>query len=745
MLIILWSAVANAVVVDGYVRDAQTGEPVPYATICASDLSAGTVTDNSGYYVLRTTIAGTGVVEYSAVGYRVRACTLDLSGPLALRYDVRLRREPIPMPGVTSSAERERSRHEIDVGVRRLSAMDVSLTPRLIEPDLLRSFQSQPGVAAVSDFSSALYVRGGSPDQNAILLDGVPVYSPYHLSGLFSTFNTDALKGAELHAGAFPAEYGHAVSSVLDVTTKRGNSGRFAGKWDIGLLTSRVLFEGPLPRGSFLVAGRRAYTAVATGVIARATHDSLFSLPYYFYDLQGRADFDPSSRDWLALSGYFSHDAIDSAEVGDTANFHWGSRSLSLRWRHLFAPGLLLTSFAGHGASSARLRYVAGRDDTLRMSTGTAWLRSQIEYLPDSVHALVAGCEAELFDLSSFRSADSNILWSTHARPLYAALHVGDKWRPRAGILLQPGIRLEYFTSGSYFRVSPRLAAKYFVREDLSLSAGVGRYYQYVSTPFPRDELLMRAPALLFQQLVPADSNLAPVWADHVALGGEKWFVNGMRLTAEAYYKRMGNLLETDLYFDPASHPDFDPLNCYPLSLVDANARIRSGTGRAAGIDLLLRAGTGWVGYGLSVARRQFLGEEFYPVYDSRHNINAGGTVSLGRGWSVTLQWLFRTGFPDTGPVGWYQEVIVDPANGHQYFLWAPVQAEGLRYPAYHRLDAGIEKSIHLRGVELACYLEVFNVYARRNVLWYSYSDGERKPYVLMPVPLPSLGIRGSF
>jgi len=207
----------------------------------------------------------------------------------------------------------------------------------------------------------------------------------------------------------------------------------------------------------------------------------------------------------------------------------------------------------------------------------------------------------------------------------------------------------------------------------------------------------------------------------------------------------MGNLLETDLYFDPSEDPDFNPFNLYPISLVHANTVIRTGTGRAAGIDLLVRSGVGWVGYSLAVARRQFVGDEFYPVYDSRHSINAGGTIALGRGWSATLQWVFRTGFPDTGPVGWYGQVYVNPVTGHRYFWWRPLQADGLRYPAYHRLDAGIEKSFHLRGVELTCYLGVFNVYARKNVLWYGYEYGERKPYVLIPVPLPSLGFRGSF
>jgi hypothetical protein len=659
---LLCVAVAKAAVLNGYVRDARSGEPLPYASVYVSDLSGGTATNKDGYYVLRATGNGLSVVEFSAVGYRSSACTLDLSGAGAVRRDTRLSPQPIPMPGVTSSAAQERSRREVDVGVRRLAARDLGFVPRLVDPDLLRSFQSQPGVVAVSDFSSALYVRGGSPDQNAVLLDGVPIYNPYHLCGLFSTFNTDALAGAELHAGAFPAEYGHAISSVLDVATRRGNSERFAGKWDVGLLTSRLLIEGPLPKGSFLIAGRRAYTAVATAVMAKVTRDSLFSLPYYFYDLQGRADFDLSPRDWLSFSGFLGRDVVDTAEVEDTTHFHWGSRTLSLKWRHVFAPGLVVTSLAGHGASDASLRYVwlsehGAVDDRLRMTASSFVLRSDVEYLPDSSHTLLGGGEASLFDVGSLRSEDTTVLWNVRARPAYFALHFSDKWRPRAGLLMQPSVRVEYFTSGHYVRVSPRLGAKYFVRDDLSISAGLGRYYQYLSTPFPRDELLVRAPALLFQQLVPADSSLPPAWADHLILGAEKWLPNGLQLSAEAYYKRMGNLLETNLHFDPSNDPNFDPLELYPLSLVNAYARIRSGSGRAAGVDLLMRSGIGWVGYGLAVARRQFLGDEFYPVYDSRHSVNVAGIIGLGHGWSATLQWLLRTGFPDTGPVGWNQVI----------------------------------------------------------------------------------------
>lgn len=747
----LCSSAVSAAILSGFVRDAQSGEPLAYAAVCLTVPSCGTASGKDGYYVLRG-VAGQVVVEFSAVGYQPSVCTLALGTAGARRLDVRLTRDPIRLPTVTTSAARERFRREIDLGVRRLDLRDIKLVPALVDPDLFRSFQSLPGVVSVSDFSSALYVRGGSPDQNAILLDGVPMFNPYHLSGLFSTFNVDALSGAELHAGAFPAEFGGAVSSVLDVTTRSGNSERFGGKWDVGLLTSRAVFEGPLPRGSFLVAGRRAYTDVATAVMARVTKDSSFSLPYYFYELQGRLNFDLSSRDKLSLSGFVGRDRIDTVETYDTVDFQWGNRMLALRWNHILAPGLVLAAQAGHGASDASLhiRYDSlwqeyPHDDRFVSTTGSSGARGWVEFTPDSLHAWRGGVETSVYDVSSLRAGDTTVYRQLEAKPMLVALHVDDQWRPNSRFLVRPGVRSEFFSSGRYVRFSSRLSVKWFVRKDFAVSAGVGRYNQYLSIPFPRDELLVRAPALFFQQVMPADSVLPPAWSDNLALGAEKWLSSGLQLSAEAYYKRMGNLLEIDLDYDPSNDPDFNPLNLNPLYLSGRYSRVVAGTGRAAGLELLLRHQLGWVGYGLAVTRRRFLGDEFYPVFDARHSINVASNIGLGRGWSLALQWTFRTGFPDGGPVSWFQEVTVDPRTGRHYFWWSPIRAEGLRYPAYHRLDGGIEKRFRLLGLELTGYLQVINVYARHNALWYTYYEGGRKPFVLVPVPIPSLGLRGSF
>ncbi len=745
--IVLASAL-EAAVLYGRVREAGSGASLPYVTVCLPDAAEGTSTDERGWYRLRTTCSGSVRVEFSAVGYRPFACTLDLASTQVFRLDVGLELDPVPVSGVVCSAERARSEREVDLSVRRLATRDLTVMPAMVEPDVFRSFQSIPGVLSVSDFSSALYVRGGSPDQNAILLDGVPLYNPFHLSSLFSTFNTDALDQAELYAGAFPAQYGHAISSAMDVTTRRGNPERVAGRWDVGLVSSRLLLEGPLPRGSFLVAGRRAYTEIASRVVAQISGDTLFSLPYYFYDLQSRVDFDPTFDDHLSLVVLYSRDAIDSTDEYSSSQFHWGSRALALEWSLLSSSGVRLTTQVSHSGNDASLRYLVTSlfDDSLKTKTASYGLRTDARFVPDSLHELLGGWEATVFDLSSRRTRDTEVWWdNAPPSPVYAGVYLGDKWRPLTGLLVQPGVRVEYFSSGSHFRVSPRLSAKKFLSPGFSLSAGLGRYYQYLSTPFPRDELLVRAPALFFQQLVPADSILEPAWADHLVLGAEKWLTGDIRVLAEAYYKRMQNLLETDLYFDPSDEPDFDPLELYPIGLVDAEAEIRSGTGRSAGLDVLLRSSYGWVGYSLAFARRQFLGDEYYPVFDARHNLTLAGTIGLGRGWAVSVQWLLRTGFPDTGPVGWYSIVITDPVTGERYLRRRPLRDDRLRYPAYHRLDAGIEKSFSLLGLELTTYLQVVNVYARQNVLWYSYNQGKREPFVLLPLPIPSLGLRGRF
>ena len=741
----------RAATVSGFVKDSRTGEPLSYVTVCLSDQSVGTVTDRSGYYVLSGVPAGERTVGYSMVGYRTVEQSFSLKRDEATRFDVRLENEPIPVHGVTVSAARERFKREVDVGVHRLEVKDLKLAPSMVEPDLFRSLAALPGVVTVSDFSSALYVRGGSPDQNLVLLDGVTVYNPYHLGGLFSTFNLDALSNAELHAGAFPAEYGGAVSSVLDVEMKQGNSERYSGKWDVGLLTTKLMFEGPLPKGSFLVAGRRTYIDAVTWAIGKLASNPGIHLPYYFYDLQAKANFDLSEKDRLTLSGYSGDDVIYVNDSFSKMDFRWGNYTLAGKWRHILSPEVLSTTVMTYARNRVGLSATDYWPDTSRsnltLRVSDAGLKEDVTVLVDSGQTIKCGAEARRLELRNYVSTDSQVFWNLTEHPWYAALHAEDKWRPWHRLLVNVGARGEYFSGGNYLRGSPRASAKYFLREDLAATAGCGLYYQYLSIPFPRDEMVAKLPASFFQQWIPASKDYPPVSAVHYTLGAEKWLSDDAQLTLEGYYKRMANLLETNSEL-PGIFSDDSTSDTVEFNL---------GTGWATGAEVLLKWKGSWIGYSLAATRRTFDSTSYYPTFDARHNFNIAWTTSLGRGWKMNLQWLLRTGFPYTGPIGQFQYVnegdwMWPGQNSGSQFYWIGINGRrgNYRLPPYHRLDVGIEKGFKWLGTGWSWYFQVINVYAQQNVLWYFYdvnSHGRvvRTPFTLLPVPLPSFGIRGGF
>ena len=742
----LLATVASAAVLSGYTRDASSGEPLAFVNVYLTDGSVGTVSDRTGYYLLGNVPAGRLQVSFSMVGYQTLDTTLVFNADKPLRFDARLQPEPIPVGEVTVSAQRQRFNREIDLGVRRLDVRDLQIAPGFIEQDLFKSLQLLPGVVSISDLASALYVRGGSPDQNAVLLDGVPIYNPYHLGGLFSTFNLDAVSAAELNSGAFPAQYGGGVSSVLDVEMREGNTERYAGRWDLGILTTKAVLEGPLPKGSFLVAGRRTYIDAVTWTLGRLFRHPEYHLPYYFYDLQTKANFDISNRDRLTLSGFIGDDIINIADSLDRVNFRWGNYTLAAKHRHIFSPRLLLTSLLTNGRNrvglDAESRYGGETSRVkLNMSINDIGLRQDITWFPESSHTLRAGWEGKSISLRNQFITDTLRLWDMSDRPWSASAYASDNWRIIPPLLLNLGFRAEYFTSGRHFRLSPRLGAKFFLQEDLALTAGYGHYYQFLSIPFPVDEIEAKVPAFLFQQWIPADDKLKPVQAIHYVLGAEKWFRSDIRLRAEAYYKNMANLLQTSSFlpdpFAPGGEAD--------------SIRFETGTGWATGAELLLNYRGSWLGYSLAWTRRRFGEADFYQVFDARHNVNFGWSFDLGRAWNISLQWVFRSGFPETGPVGQYQHVIEEPGQEPRFY-WTPVYGRrgNFRLPPYHRLDAGINKSFHIGRLPCSFYLQVVNVYARKNALWYNYYQDEngrlvREATTFLPIPIPSIGIRGEF
>jgi hypothetical protein len=735
-----------AATISGFVRELGTGEPIASVIIEIEGTETGTLSENNGYYVLSEVPAGYYVLDFTIIGYRPHTETLVVTPDQSVRRDVRLKPEPVAVKPVTVTAERARFRQDVEVGVQRLRPMDFKLSPGLFEHDLFKSLQILPGVLSISDFSSALYVRGGSPDQNLVLLDGVEIYSPYHLGGLFSTFSLDALSNAELHSGAFPAQYGNAVSSVLDVEMKQGNSERYSGNWDLGLLSTRGTLEGPIPHGSFLISGRRTYIDLLTGAARSLTGIQEIYLPYHFYDLLAKVNVDVSAKHRLTASGFFGDDVLYLGDSFLKLDFRWGNLALNLKWRWLMSPSLFsVVQFTRGRYRVALNEEYYSHDSTGRASDTTQnWmglgignygLRQDVNWYQSANHSLRLGWEAKPLDVFDRLSADTTVYLDIHDRPTYLALYAADKWHAATPLWLDLGVRGEYFSGGRFLRVAPRVGAKYLLPGDLALKAGYGHYYQYLSIPFPRDEMMMKMPVFMFQQWLPASSQYPPVQAVHYTLGAEKWISNELNVGLEGYFKTMSNLLETDMPF------------AFPFS--PESVSFGKGAGWATGAEVLVKWKNNWIGYSLGWTRRDFDDVEFYPIFDTRHSVNVAWGIPLGKGWNLSLQWLFHTGFPYTGSVGRYESVDPDYSD---YYYWQYIDGRrgDLRYPPYHRLDASIEKSFRLFAVNWNVYLQVVNVYARKNVLYYDYMDDEygrpqRQAITFLPFPIPSLGLRGSF
>lgn len=437
--------------IHGFIRADETGEPLPYANIILPDLNRGTVSNIDGYYVIPNLPVGQHLLLVTVIGYRSFSQDIDIAMDENLRLDIRLRTEIIEGQTVEVSAERERFRELVSPSTVNLDRRTIEVAPSFVEADVFRALQMLPGVQSLNDFSSALYVRGSTPDQNLIMLDGITVYNPMHLGGVFSTFNTDAIKEADFHAGGFGARYGGRLGSILNIVNREGNTEELQGNANISLLSSKLLLEGPLPlgftpklKGSWMVAGRRTYFDIIVNEMYRhlivpnlsstereTAPDNVF--PYYFYDFQGKLNLDIGSDHRLTWSSFYGDDVfyfdftdtwssdddlVIDVEGDDyyesTSNnrfdWKWGNFTNSLSWRWVITPQLI----ARTSLANSRYRFWVDMDfkesslfiedgDTVSGSgkfqfdlfdkVGDQTVESQLTWLPNEDHTITGGLQ----------------------------------------------------------------------------------------------------------------------------------------------------------------------------------------------------------------------------------------------------------------------------------------------------------------------------------------------------------------
>lgn len=725
--------------INGFVRDAENGETLPWVNVLIQGAELGAATSEQGYYVIHDVPPGEYTLVFRMMGYERLEKTVRVRVNETVKVDASLQPGVIEMQDVVKTAERERFEREVEISTNTISARQLSSLPTVAEADLFRVLQLLPGVVSRNDFSSQLYVRGGSPDQNLVLLDGVTVYNPFHLLGLFSMFNTDAIKEVEFMTGGFPAEYGGRLSSVLNIINNAGNSKEFEGNANISLLSAKTTLQGPIPRGSYLISARRTY-------FDQLFKDTRYDFPYYFYDIQGKINFDVNENHRLTLSGFFGDDRLDYELTPDeeeaedfqvNIDWLWGNRTTSLTWRWLLHPDLFseVMFTRSNFTLDLDLQLISENAASLLIANGIKdySIKTDFNYFGIDGHSIKFGAQQTWYDFLYSFAIDNNKLFDYNTKPALFALYAQDQWQLSERLSMRAGGRLQHYSLGNRTTFSPRLGVKYRLYPNLALKGSFGIYHQFLTTA-ASDNQNFNFIDLWF----PLTGAYQPLKSHHYVAGLEWWLPYDFILSTEFYFKTMNNLLELNEFGDFANEAD----------------DYFVGDGHAAGFEILLKRSmgrlTGWLGYSFAITERDINNVTFYPKHDRRHNLNVVLDFDLGKDWRLGAVFTYGTGTPYTPVVGKYAHYQWDFVNDQSdYEIYNRLGGKNsVRYPAYHRMDFSIRKKWRLFGVLNYPYLQVVNVYNRENVLLYFW-DHDANPSKVVTVPMfplfPSFGIEFEF
>lgn len=733
------AAAQEKYVLSGYVKDAATGETLIGAAVAVADSAGlGTVTNAYGFYSLELP-AGTHRLRFSYVGYAGQQTTVTLNE--ASRLNIELAEESVELQEVVVKARPDDANvKSTEMGTVGLQMDNVKKLPALMgEVDVLKTIQLLPGVLSAGEGNAGFYVRGGGPDQNLVLLDEAVVYNPGHLLGFFSVFNADAIKNTTLIKGGMPAQYGGRLSSVVDIQMKEGNDREYAMEGGIGLVASRVTFEGPIveERSSFIVSARRTYALDLAQPFLNNT--SFAGTNYYFYDLNAKANYRFSDEDRLYFSTYFGRDVLQFRSNARDFNFDmpYGNATATLRWNHLFSDKLFMNVSAIYndydfGFSGGQGDFRIGLESGVRDWNG----KVDFEYFPNPKHHLRFGANYTYHRLTPSLATATNgeEVFGNEGEIRYAhesAVYLADEMKIGSGIRLNAGLRVSAFTQlgpytskqdsteyaagepvKTYIGVEPRLAATFYLNAVSSLKAGVTVANQYL-------HLVSNSTSTLPTDIwMPSSEIIKPQIGVQYALGYFRNFEdNRYEASVEIYYRDLYNQIDfRENYVDDVAN--------------DLEEEFVFGQGRAYGLELFLQKKkgrfTGWIGYTLSRTERIFPdinnGNPYPAIYDRRHDLSVVANYTLSKKWEFGGAFIFGTGNAYT------------PVQRLYFIDQFPVQEYGPRNSArlqdYHRVDFSATytpKPDSKARFRSSWNFSVYNAYSRQNP-FFIYYDFESDP-----------------
>ena len=747
--------------INGFIKDAITGEELVGTNILLYKDSVstqnppltGTASNRFGYYVIPSLSTGKYFLIIRHLGYKVFLTEVEVTGERnSENVSVELQPENIELGEVIVKGERK----------DKVNASTIDVSPGLLaklpsltgEVDLFKTLELLPGVNKSSDISSGLYVRGGSPDQTLTLVDGVIVYNSAHLGNIASTFNSGAISDIRLIKGAFPAEYGGRLSSVLDIKLRSGTKEKEKGNIGLGLINSFATFEGPLgEKSTYMISGRTMYYDVL-----QRNFDNKSSVPRYnFHDVNAKINYVFSGRSALSISGMYSKDhAYSPSGSGENDyDIEWQNINLSLNWIQVNMKALLLNSVLSYtdykfsskiGVSPYSVTsytYYSNPnliDIDFKQNAEVKWHQS---------HTLKVGFDIVLHSYDLLYSDAYNISLETDPfagkdiQAIESSLYFQNESVFFNQLLTNAGVRFYYFGDGKLFGVEPRLSASYNFTPDFTVKGAFAIAHQFL-------HLITRNDITLPTDFwYPSAGSIQPSRSTQYVVGFDSyWFDRNYSFSVEGFYRDMKNLYE----FKNASQ--LDP---FSDSIED---QLIKGQGEAYGLEFFLNKQkgrlTGWIGYTISSSVRQFdqlnNGAKFYSKYDRRHDISFVLSYQFMQNLNVGLTWVYASGQRYSLPPG---QFIFDPIGigGAEEIRYNYTGINKQMFPDYHKLDVNASYTFKWLGDEFKAYINLYNIYNKHNVFAQyvvarENENGEQIPVLkritLFPF-IPSAGISVRF
>jgi len=730
--------------ISGYMSDAETGEKLIGANIFEKNSLQGNVSNTYGFYSL-TLPAGPADIEVSYIGFANQTMEFDLDRDTTINFNFS---SSLELETVVVEADKlYRIEEDAQMSRMEIPIEQIKKIPALLgENDVMKALQLLPGVQSGGEGQSGLYVRGGSPDQNLVLLDGVPVYNVSHVLGIFSVFNADAIKNVSLTKGGFPARYGGRLSSVLEINMKEGNAKEFHGEGSIGTISSKLTLEGPIIKDkmSFIVSGRRTYLdLLAKPFVALANKQNNFGekigLKLYFYDLNAKLNYKINDKHRLYLSAYSGADvfetSIASSDDKFTGGISWGNLISSFRWNYKITNKLFANTTLNY--SNYDIDIYSSFEDTfdsrtesvsLNYRSGIRDLSAKIDfdYIPNPKNYIRFGVNVidhkytpgvASFKLSLDDINLDTIFGSQITNSIETSLYVEDEitlGKLKANIGLHSS--LFNVNNETYTSIQPRIGLRYLLPRDIAIKASFNTMTQFVNL------LTSEALSLPTDLWVPSTERVKPQQAWQAAIGAAKTFDDQYEFSIEAYYKKMDNLVS------------FKEGSSFAFGLEDDwQNKITQGSGEAYGLEFFLQKKrgktTGWIGYTLSWNNRTFEeingGETFPFRYDRRHDISIVAIHNFNDHISLSGTWVFGTGNAFTLPKFRYPyEQVSFPttdSNGNPTFNTSTSQVENLgkkndfRMTNYHRMDISLELTKQKKRFLRTWVFSVYNLYFHSN------------------------------